>query len=178
MDRPKYRDSPAKAEFFMSTDIEAPISFPPQTVLPEWVDFNGHMNVAFYMVAFDRCVDVMYNRLGIGPQQLPRSNRSLFTLEAHISYLREVMEGQALTVTGRLLDYDHKRVHAYFEMFHGRHGHPVAAMEQIGLHVDLTSRKPASFDEEVMPSLAAMLEAHRHLTEARYAGRVIRIPRR
>lgn len=162
----------------MNEEFEAPLSFERQNVASEWVDFNGHMNVAYYVVAFDRCVDDMYNRLGIGPAQMVETNCSVFTLEAHINYLQEVVEGDPLKVEGRLMDYDQKRVHAYFEMFHGADGHIVAAMEQIGLHVDMQVRKPASFSEAAMSSLGAMHTAHRELPDARYAGRVIGIPRR
>lgn len=162
----------------MSQDFEAPLLFAPQNVAPEWVDFNGHMNVAYYLVSFDRCVDEMYNRLGIGPAQIAETECSVFTLEAHINYLREVVEGDPLKLEGRLMDYDHKRVHAYFEMFHGTDGHIVAAMEQIGLHVDMNERKPVSFSDEAMEGLGGMRAAHQSLPRARYAGRVIGIPRR
>lgn len=162
----------------MSEEFDAPLSFTQQTVAPEWVDFNGHMNVAYYVVAFDRCVDDMYNRLGVGPAQMAETACSVFTLEAHINYLREVVEDDPLRVEGRLMDYDDKRVHTYFEMFHGADGHIVAATEQIGLHVDMQVRKPAPFSDEIMKGLEAMDAAHRGLPDPRYAGRVIGIPRK
>lgn len=161
----------------MNTDFEAPLAFGEQRVVPEWVDFNGHMNVAYYMVAFDRCVDAMYNRLHIGPDFIDETGCSVFTLEAHINYLREVVEGDPLRITGRLMDYDGKRVHAYFEMFHGDGGHMVAAMEQLGINVDMAQRKPETFSPESDGLLEAMMTAHRELPEARYAGRVIGIRR-
>ncbi|HSH43808.1 MAG TPA: thioesterase family protein [Arenicellales bacterium] len=162
----------------MNENFEAPLSFPEQHVIPEWVDFNGHMNVAYYMVAFDRCVDVLYNRLLVGPDFIEATGRSVFTLEAHISYLQEVVEGDPLRVTGRLLDFDAKRIHAYFEMFHGTGEHAVAAMEQLGIHVDLGERKPVEFPRRTRELLDAMMTAHRGLPEARYAGRVVGIRRR
>jgi len=162
----------------MSEEFEAPLAFREQTVIPEWVDFNGHMNVAFYMVAFDRCVDDMYNRLLVGPDFIDDSGCSVFTLEAHISYLREVVESDPLHITGRLMDYDGKRIHAYFEMFHGADGHMTAAMEQLGIHVDMEKRKPAEFSKRTQNLLERMLAAHRRLPAADHAGRVIGIRRR
>jgi len=162
----------------MNQDFEAPLLFPEQRVVPEWVDFNGHMNVAYYMVAFDRCVDVLYNRLLVGPDFIEATGCSVFTLEAHISYLQEVIEGDPLRVTGRLVDFDGKRIHAYFEMFHGTDDHAVAAMEQLGIHVDLGERKPVDFSPQTLELLDAMMTAHRQLSEARYAGRVVGIRRR
>lgn len=162
----------------MTNRFEAPLAFAEQTVLPEWIDFNGHMNVAFYLLAFDRCVDDMYNRLGIGPAQIEETNHSVFTLEAHIVYLREVSEGDPLAVTGRLLDYDARRVHAYFEMHHAGEGYPAAAMEQIGIHVDLATRKPAAFARPGVALLQDMFQVHQALPEAEHAGRVIGIRRK
>lgn len=162
----------------MKEEFEAPLAFPEQHVIPEWVDFNGHMNVAYYMVAFDRCVDVMFNRLHIGPDYIDETGRSVFTLEAHINYIREVVEGDRLWITGRLMDHDGKRIHAYFEMFHGDNGHMVAAMEQLGIHVDMAHRKPVEFSGDTDRLLNRMMAAHRGLPDARYAGRVIGIRRR
>lgn len=162
----------------MNEEFEAPLAFHDQSVVPEWVDFNGHMNVAYYMVAFDRCVDQMYNRLQVGPDFIADTGRSVFTLEAHISYLREVVEGDRLRISGRLMDYDGKRIHAYFEMFHGGDGHVVAAMEQLGIQVDMAQRKPVEFTPETESLLERMLAAHSRLPESRYAGRVIGIRRK
>lgn len=161
----------------MSTEFESPLIFPEQKVVSEWVDFNGHMNVAYYLMAFDRCVDDMYNRLDIGPEQIEDTNRSVFTLEAHINYLREVVEGDLLKVSGRLMDYDEKRVHSYFEMYHAVENHIVAATEQIGINVDMTARKPVAFTNEGIQALERMMSAHRNLGQAKYSGRVIGIPR-
>jgi acyl-CoA thioester hydrolase len=162
----------------MKDEFEAPLAFSEQSVIPEWVDFNGHMNVAYYMVAFDRCVDDMYNRLRIGPDYIEQTGCSVFTLEAHINYVREVVEGDPLRITGRLMDYDAKRVHAYFEMFHGVDGHVVAAMEQIGIHVDMARRKPVEFAAQSEQLLQRMMTAHRGLPDGKYAGRVIGIRRK
>lgn len=162
----------------MTGDFEAPLWFTEKKVLPEWVDFNGHMNVAYYLMAFDHCVDELYNGLEVGPAQLDETGCSVFTLEAHINYVREVVEGDPLRICGRLIDYDEKRLHTYFEMFHATGDHLVAAMEQIGMHVDLQARKPVPFSEGRMGVLEELMAAHRALPPAEYAGRVIGIRRR
>lgn len=162
----------------MNNEYEAPLEFADQKVVPEWIDFNGHMNVAYYLYAFDRCVDDMFNRLGIGPDQIEETGCSAFTLEVHINYLSEVVEGDLLRVTGRLLDYDEKRFHAYFEMYHAAEDRIVAAMEQVGVHVDLQTRKPAPFAGGTVERLERMTESHRELPGPKYAGRVVGIRRR
>ncbi|MGA8261408.1 MAG: thioesterase family protein [Arenicellales bacterium] len=162
----------------MQNEFEAPLKFAAQIVPAEWIDFNGHMNVAHYVSAFDHCVDDMFNRLGIGPAQMEETHCSAFTLELHISYLSEVVEGDPLQVTGRLLDYDEKRFHAYFEMFHAVEDRMVAAMEQIGIHIDMRTRRSAPFSGESMGRFERMMASHGRLPEPRYAGRVIGIPRK
>jgi len=162
----------------MAPEYDAPVSFPRQKVLPDWIDFNGHMNVAYYLYAFDRCVDHLYNDLGVGPAFVEETGSSVFTLEAHINYLSEVVEADPLEVTGRLMDHDAKRIHAYFEMHHGTDGRIVAAMEQIGIHVSMETRRPVEFEAGVTARLASMSAAHRGLPAAEYAGRVIGIRRR
>lgn len=162
----------------MSEEFEAPLRFPAQRVRPEWVDFNGHMNVAYYLVAFDRCLDVMYNRLGVGPDHIAETGCSVFTLEAHISYLREVLEGDTLHVTGWLLDCDDKRLHSYFEMSRTSRGPAVAALEQLGIHVDMAQRRSVPFADAGRQRVQGMTVAHAALPAARYAGRVVGIRRR
>ncbi|GIS88964.1 MAG: hypothetical protein CM1200mP18_16740 [Gammaproteobacteria bacterium] len=73
---------------------QAPLEFSEQKVLPEWIDFNGHMNVAFYVKAFDHGVDGLTDYVDIGPQKVLRARgTSTFTLEMHINYLQELHLG-------------------------------------------------------------------------------------
>ena len=86
---------------------------PDLRVLPEWVDINGHMNVAFYVLAFDRGVDTFMSRIGITPTYIQRHRASVFTLEIHVNYFRELCLGDPIQIDCQLLDFDSKRVH-YF----------------------------------------------------------------
>ena len=83
-------------------------------VEPQWIDYNGHLNMAYYNVLFDRAVDEAYETIGIGLNYLKTTKHSTFTAEAHVRYLREIHEGDPVRVTFHLLDYDAKRIH-YFE---------------------------------------------------------------
>src|SRR5205807_10665149 len=99
-------------------DLE-PVFFAPfvssvMRVEPGWIDYNGHLNMAYYNVLFDRAVDEAYELLGIGVSYVEKRRRSFFTAEVHLRYLRELHAGDAVRVTFQLLDYDAKRVH-YFE---------------------------------------------------------------
>src|SRR5215468_6657050 len=86
-------------------------------VEPGWIDYNGHLNMAYYNVLFDRAVDEAYELLGIGAVYLKNRHRSLFTAEVHLRYLRELNDRDPVRVTFQLLDYDTKRVHYFEQLF-------------------------------------------------------------
>ena len=74
----------------------APLELHREAVLPEWTDYNGHMNVAFYLLAFDHATDAFFDHLDLGHAYRKRTDCSLFTLEAHVSYAKELNEGDPL----------------------------------------------------------------------------------
>jgi len=149
------------------------------TVRPEWVDYNGHLRDAFYMLIFSLSTDAFMDRIGLDDAARTSRGRSLFTLEAHINYLHEIKEGAAVRVEASVLAFDAKRVHLYMEMFADEGTEPIAASEQMLLHVDTTNgAKSAIFDTDIAGRIEAMFrdspkEASK---EARYAGRVIGLP--
>jgi acyl-CoA thioester hydrolase len=106
------------------------------TVPPEWIDYNGHMNLAYYVMAFDRGTDALLDRLGVGADYRKATDRTIYVLEAHVLYERELREGDALTVTTRLLDADTRRMHVLHSMWNAA-GERVATNELMCLHVDL-----------------------------------------
>ena len=82
-----------------------------------WLDDNGHMNVAYYMLAFDMATDALFDHIDLGEAYKNKYNFSTFTLEAHITYDREVLEGDPLRFKTTVLDYDEKRLHYFHEIF-------------------------------------------------------------
>ena len=154
------------------------LSLSDQTVLPEWIDYNGHMNVAYYVLAFDRGVDELMHRMGITPEYLEKEKSSTFTLEMHINYLQELHLGDPIRLTCQMLDADGKRVHYFLRMFHAQDGYLAATSEQIMMHVSLESRRSSPFPEGVRDRVSSLVEAHRHLPRPEQAGRVIGIQRR
>src|SRR5579863_9601649 len=128
----------------------------PQTegsVLPEWIDANGHMNLAYYVVLFDQATDVIYDALGVGQAYRDATGNSTFTAEAHTLYEREVRVGERVRVVPHLLGVDAKRLHYFHEMFHLEDGHRVAAQELICLHIDLRIRRVAPFPPDLLARL-------------------------
>src|ERR1700712_4811486 len=127
------------------------------TVKPEWVDYNGHLRDAFYMLIFSLATDAFMDRIGLDEAGRAARGRSLFTLEAHIAYLHEIKEGAQVRVEASVLAFDTKRVHLYMEMFEGEGAEPVSASEQMLLHVDTTNAaKSAVFDTDVAARIQEM----------------------
>jgi acyl-CoA thioester hydrolase len=145
-------------------------------VEPEWIDYNGHLNMAYYNVLFDRAVDEAYELMGCGLAYLQRTRHSTFTAEAHIRYLRELHPGAPVLVTFQLLDFDAKRMHYFEQLLHAEEGWLSATSENMVLHVDMTAKKTAPFPDFIAARLAKMKEAHAHLPLPEGAGRRIAMP--
>lgn len=123
-------------------------------VKPEWIDHNGHMNVAFFVLAFDEATDAAYEHWGIGMDYPDASGCSVFTLGINVDYLGELFEGDAIRVETTLVDYDAKRIHYFHRMIATGGGKLIATNECLCMNVDLAARKSAPFPDEVMSKLA------------------------
>ena len=156
----------------------APVVCPPETVIEDWIDYNGHLNMAFYNVIFDRGVDHVYDYLGIGADYATRGEGSCFTMEVHVHYLQELSLGDEVEVHFQLLDYDKKRIHFFEQLYHRAEGYLAATSEQIGMHVSMQTRRSAPFPEPVLEKLAALREAHAGLIVPEQVGHVIGIPQK
>ena len=156
---------------------------PPSVVLPsyretvhaEWVDYNGHMRDAFYMLVFSLAADVVIDLIGLTDAVRKARQRSIYTLEAHLNYLHELKEGAGMRVDMRLLAHDAKRLHLYLEMFalDSTRMEPVAASEQLLLHVDTSGPRGVAFDPDIAARVQELAHAHATLPAARFAGHVI-----
>jgi acyl-CoA thioester hydrolase len=91
---------------------------------PQWIDYNGHLNMAYYNVMMDRAIDQMWLQLGIGPGYMKERHGSTFTAECHVRYLREIHLGDPVQITVYLLGADEKRIHTFEELRHARAGSP------------------------------------------------------
>ena len=109
--------------------IQTPFAAATAVVRPEWIDYNGHMNVGYYHVAFDVAAEPFFEWLGLTPEFRRQHGSSTFALESHLHFLREVREGDALHFEARLLAFDAKRTHYYDEMSHARDGYLDAIYE-------------------------------------------------
>ncbi|MEZ5739951.1 MAG: thioesterase family protein [Burkholderiaceae bacterium] len=142
-------------------------------VLPEWIDYNGHMNVGYYHVAFDTASEAFFHYLGLTPGFREANGSTTFALEAHLNFLRELKQGDPLRFECRLLDYDHKRIHFYQEMFHGTEGYLAASHESVSAHVAFAIRRTAPMPGELLDRLAIIKAAHAGLERPWQVGHVM-----
>ena len=160
------------------TALAAPLECPLRKVEPQWVDLNGHMNMAYYHLVFDESLDVAFSALGIGWDYTQKGEGSCFTAEVHVCYLDEVKEGDPLRVTYQLLDADEKRIHVFGHMYHAEKGYLAATSEQMCIHVDMKARRASPFPAEQQAKITAMMKAHEGMPRPAQAGRVIGIKRK
>ena len=140
---------------------------------PEWIDYNGHMNVGYYHVAFDLAAEAFFEFLGLTPEFRERHGATTFALEAHLNFLREVKAGDALRFDARLLDHDAKRIHFYQEMFHASEGFLAASCESLSAHVSVAQRRTAPIPPELVERLSRIKAAHATLLRPWQVGHVI-----
>ena len=131
------------------------------------------MNVGYYVIAFDQAVDEFLDYLGMGLDYVRHRNSSTFVLEIHVNYLNEVEQGETIAITCQLLAFDHKRLHYFLEMRSLKTDTVVATCEQVGVHVDLVTRRSSAFPSDVKDALAALMTRHADLPRSPCIGRTM-----
>ncbi len=151
--------------------IPAPFERYQGEVLPEWIDLNGHMNLAYYTVLFDYATDLLFAEIGIGAAYKRTTNHGTFVVETHNLYRRELLVGERVRVRTQILDADAKRLHLAHEMFRLGHGECAAMQELMFLAIDLGPRRVAPFLPEAQVQLRAATAAHARLPRPQWVGR-------
>jgi acyl-CoA thioester hydrolase len=159
-------DRPAAADGLVWSD--------PFDIELNWLDANGHLNMAYYHVMFDRTVDIALERLGIGDAYRLARDAAVFNVETHVVYRREIRAHDRVRVSLQLLGRDDKRLHTFQTMVRLQDGELAATSESLFVHVDLSSRSAAPLPAEAADAADAMVRAHRRAGEPSLAGRRIR----
>ena len=147
------------------------------TVQPDWIDYNGHLNMAYYNVLFDRGSDELFEHFGYSADSIQAKGFSTFSAEYHVCYLRELHEGDQVYVTSQLLDMDEKRFHFYQELHH-ESGWLSATGEGLGLSIDLSGPRVAPLPAPTYAAMQEVLNRHANLPYPERAGRRIGIPKK
>ena len=158
--------------------IDAPLSLHREAVRGEWIDYNNHMNLAYYVLAFDHATDEFFDFVGLDETYRLATRCSAFLLETHVSYHQEMKLGDTLRCTTQLLDFDDKRIHFFHTMYHATEDYLAATTEVMFLHVDTVAGRSKPMPEHIVAKLSAILDAHKSLSVSADVGRVIGIRRR
>ena len=146
-------------------------------VKEDYLDFNNHMNVTAYYIVFNKASGRFTSSLGFDRAGREQYRMTIFTLETHITYLKEVTEGREFKIFGRILDYDEKRIHFYEEM-RNETGEILATCESMFLAVSQETRKSGVFPKKLLDSLKDFYEKTTEEPWPKHAGRQIGIPRK
>lgn len=144
-------------------------------VREEWLDHNGHMNVAAYLTAFDAAVCTFCTGLGIGPDQIPVTDKTIFVAQANIVYRHELTRGASIRIRAQLIDLTDGRAHACLSMYEADKNILAAFNEQLFVCVELGNRRPSSLPPVARERFDTVFAAQRHLPVPKYVGRQIRL---
>lgn len=150
--------------------MSQPFLSEPMVVRPEWIDFNGHLNMAYYNVLMDLGVDALWNEIGFGGDYLARTGHTTYSAEYHMHYRREVHVGDRLRASFQLLALNEKSLHFCQELIH-EDGWVSAQGEGICLHIDQSGPRVAPLPADVFATLSAMAKAHAKLPRPAFVGR-------
>jgi acyl-CoA thioester hydrolase len=145
-------------------------------VIPEWIDYNGHMNVAYYIKAFEIGIDSYKAVVGMTLDYIERTGRSTVALESHITYQQEAHLGERLRIETRILDCDGKRVHVYQEIY--RDSTLLATQETLAISFDTRARRTSPFEPAIAENYRHLVEAQAAQTRPPWVGRAISISAR
>jgi acyl-CoA thioester hydrolase len=160
--------------------IAAPLITYRTVVKPEWVDYNNHLNDGHYLVIMSLGTDGFQDLIAMSAADRRATRTTLYTLEAHINYLREIKEGEEVEVRTQLIGFDQKRLQLFHTMHTARLGDEVAATSEFMLvNVDSSGEpKSTPFRPEVAARLAEIMEAHKALPLPANSGRAIALPKK
>ena len=128
------------------------------SVKQEWVDYNNHMNMAYYVLIFDQALEVALEKFKMGESAAKDLNRSTMVVETNTKYLSEVKQGEKLDINMTYFDHDKKRLHLKMEMIEKSKKKTSATIEWISLYIDLNQRKVTEFEEEKLKLMDKFIE--------------------
>ena len=154
----------------------APIVSPQIEIPPEWIDYNGHMNVGYYLLAIDRVMDTVFDtHLGLGVALAQTAGIGPYAIQSHINFMAEMLEGASFHGEVILLDADAKRVHVVVSLVSG--GVVTATDEKIAMAVDLDRRRSTEWPDWGQERLARLKAEHADLPRPATIGAPIGLRR-
>jgi acyl-CoA thioester hydrolase len=146
-------------------------------VLPEWIDINQHMNVAYYVLALDHGVDELWAQFGITNEYIESGQGSTFAVECHVTYQQELKKGDPYCVHSYILAYDDKRIHQFQWLYHADEGFLAATAEWMNLHVNLATRRVTTWPHFVLANIGSFVKQQVGQPMPAEAGHRMRVAR-
>ena len=132
-------------------------------ITKDWTDYNGHMNVAYYVLIFDLFgAEVLMDKFNMGEESAKKMKKSTMVVESHITYNQEVKEGDEVDVNLLFFDHDKKRLQYKLEMIHKEKKFLVSTIEILSLYVDLNQRKVSEFENEKTELMKEFINKHKN----------------
>ncbi|WP_423921607.1 thioesterase family protein [Candidatus Poriferisodalis sp.] len=154
----------------------APVDVMSGTVVREWIDYNGHLNAGYYLVAFDDAIAPWMDFIGLGTAHRAVRDITTFSAQNHIAYVREIGLDEPYVISVQLLGFDRKRVHAFQVMTQTRDDYVAAICEVMSLNIDGPTRRVAPMADEPFERLSEIWSVHQELPVPPQVGRSIAIP--
>ena len=119
-----------------------------QKIIKEWVDYNDHLNMAYYVLIFDQALEVMLEKFKMGADSAKNEMRSTMVVKTNTKYINEVKEGEVVDILLTFFDHDKKRLHLKLEMIEKEKKKISSTIEWLSLYVNLKTRKVTEFENE------------------------------
>ena len=132
-----------------------------QVIKKEWIDYNNHMNMAYYVLVFDDVWEIMLERFLMGEKSAKSSNRSTMVVETHTTYNSEVKLDDEVEINLSFFDHDKKRLHYKMEMIDKSSGKLSATLEMLSLYIDLDKRKVTEFEEDKVKVMDTFISSNK-----------------
>lgn len=160
------------------SETPVPLRLHREIVRREWLDYNGHMNLAFYSLVCDHATDAVMDWLDLGQDYRARTGGSIFAVEAHLTYDRELVEGDPMRVESLALEAGARKLRLFHRLVHGETGVQAATNEVLLLHVDLASRRAVPWPADGLARIESLVAAHAGRPGPPEVGRHVGAPRR
>ena len=145
-------------------------------VLKDWIDYNDHLNDAYYLVIFTKATDTLQNHLGLSLEHIKNTGETLFTVESHLAYVQQIGVGEMVTVTSKILETDTKRMRIFHSMFNDQ-DELLATVEMLLICYNLESQRVTDFSPMMQQSLSIFAGEYGPLTWPENAGKGIALKR-
>jgi len=149
--------------------MSAPLRTLDATIIEDWIDYNGHLNEAYYLVIFSKATDAIQDYLGMTFDSIKSTGYTLFTVETHLRYLQEIGLGKDVYVTTQIVESDSKRVRLFHSMYNAQ-DELLATAEKLFLSYNLQQEGVVNFNDEFASNLASLVEQQSQLPMPEAAG--------